>query len=286
MGTTRRILFRTFPLASAVALLAAGPIAAHGQAGPAPAPAASARDLPLTAAGRQRFVGLYSVTAPGQRPASLRVYEADGMLMGQMNGNAPTRLLFQGGDSFRPEQAPAFLVTFTMVDGRATRVSMRSPEGGMEGTRVDEAAGAGATTAADPATSGALFDELARMDSTLFDAAYVTCDAGKVAALMVDDVEFYHDRTGLQTGLQVRDSFQRLAQQCPRGQGVAREVVAGSVRVYPIAGFGAVQMGEHRFVERGAATVTVARFVHVWRRQDGAWKLARVLSFDHQPVPR
>jgi len=284
MRTTRRILFRTPSLASAVALLAAGPIATHGQAGPTATSAASARDLPLTAAARQRFVGVYSVAAPGQRAASLRVYEADGMLMGQMNDNAPTRLLFQGGDAFRPEQAPAFLVTFTVVDGRATRVAMRSPEGRMEGARVEDAAGA--ITAADPSTSGALFDELARMDSTLFDAAYVTCDAGKVAALMVDDVEFYHDRTGLQTGQQVRDAFGRLTQQCPRGQGVTREVVAGSVRVYPIAGYGAVQMGEHRFVERGAATMTVARFVHVWRRQDGAWKLARVLSFDHQPVPR
>lgn len=155
------------------------------------------------------------------------------------------------------------------------------PRSGTE-RRVEGAASA----SSDPSTSGALYDELARMDSTLFDATYVTCDTARLAALMMDDVEFYHDRMGLESGTKLRQSFQRLTQSCPRGQGITREVVAGSMHVYPIANYGAVQTGEHRFVERGVATMTVARFVHVWRRQGDVWKVARILSFDHQSVPR
>lgn len=34
----------------------------------------------------------------------------------------------------------------------------------------------------------------------------------------------------------------------------------------------------------GAATSTLARFAHVWRLQDGTWRLARVLSLDHHAV--
>jgi hypothetical protein len=45
----------------------------------------------------------------------------------------------------------------------------------------------------DPSRSGALYDELARMDSVLFDAAFVTCSAPRVNALFRDDIEFYHD---------------------------------------------------------------------------------------------
>ena len=40
-----------------------------------------------------------------------------------------------------------------------------------------------------------------------------------------------------------------------------------------------------RFDERGAATSTITRFVHVWHMSDGKWRLARVLSLDHRPIP-
>jgi ketosteroid isomerase-like protein len=138
-----------------------------------------------------------------------------------------------------------------------------------------------AVTESDPSTSGPLYDDLARMDSLLFDAGFVTCNADKVNSFFSDDVEFYHDRTGLESGQQVRDTFKRLTASCPGGRGIRREIVAGSLRVYPMQGYGAIQMGLHRFVERGTPTHTVARFVHLWQQKDGRWKITRVLSFDH-----
>ena len=133
--------------------------------------------------------------------------------------------------------------------------------------------------------SGPLYEALARMDSVLFDASFVSCNATQANAIFADDVEFYHDQTGFTAGEQVRDNTRRLTAACPGNRGVTRTLVPGSVRIYPIEGYGAVQMGVHRFDERGASSSTLTRFVHVWRLQGGVWRLARVLSLDHHPVP-
>ncbi len=138
---------------------------------------------------------------------------------------------------------------------------------------------------ADGLRSGPLFEELARMDQVLFDASFASCDAAKANAIFTDDVEFYHDEAGFSAGEQVRENTRRLTAACPGSRGVTRSVVPGSLRVYPIEGYGAVQVGIHRFDERGAPTSTLARFVHLWRLQDGKWRLARVLSLDHHAVP-
>lgn len=132
--------------------------------------------------------------------------------------------------------------------------------------------------------SGPLFEELARLDSLLFEASFVTCDAAKANALFTDDVEFYHDKDGLSVGEQVRENTRRLTASCPGKHGVTRTIVPGTLRVYPIDGYGAMQVGAHRFDERGAATSTVAQFISLWRMQNGQWRLARVVSFDHHPV--
>jgi hypothetical protein len=133
--------------------------------------------------------------------------------------------------------------------------------------------------------SGALFDSLARMDSVLFDASFVSCAPATANAIFSDDVEFYHDVQGLEVGDQVRESTRRLTASCPRGHGVRRVLIPGSLRVYPIAGYGAVQMGTHRFDETGSRTSTLTRFVHVWKREHDTWRLARVLSLDHHAIP-
>ncbi len=136
---------------------------------------------------------------------------------------------------------------------------------------------------ADPSRSGSLFEELARMDSLLFDASFVSCDYEVANAIFADDVEFYHDQTGFQSSEQTRANTKRLTQSCPAERGITRTVVEGSLSVYPIKDYGAVQIGVHRFDERGAPTFTVAQFVHLWHLENGMWRLARVLSFDHHP---
>jgi hypothetical protein len=158
------------------------------------------------------------------------------------------------------------LTLFALVSGASVVQAQTVPEG-VDGLR-----------------SGALFDELARMDSILFDASFVSCDAAKANAIFTDDVEFYHDKDGFSAGEQVRENTRHLTASCPGTRGVTRTIVPGSLRVYPIEGYGALQVGFHRFDERGATTSTVAQFISLWHYQNGKWRLARVLSFDHHAV--
>lgn len=127
------------------------------------------------------------------------------------------------------------------------------------------------------ARSGPLFDELAGMDAALFEAAFVSCDAARFRAIFTDDAEFYHDKTGASFGEAVR-----VMKSCPRDSGVTRTLVPGSLEVYPMQGYGAVQIGRHVFAKKGEPGAEEAKFVHLWKREGTGWRLARVLSFDHR----
>jgi hypothetical protein len=132
--------------------------------------------------------------------------------------------------------------------------------------------------AEDPAHSGPLYDQLARMDGELFEAAFVTCNVDKFRAIFTEDAEFYHDRTGASYG-----EAARTMKSCPRDNGVTRTLVPGSLEVYPMQDYGAIQIGRHTFARAGEAGSEMAQFVHLWKREGDSWKLARVLSFDHRP---
>lgn len=124
--------------------------------------------------------------------------------------------------------------------------------------------------------SKALYDSIARMDSLLFDA-YNTCKLEVFAALIADDLEFYHDRGGLATSK--KDLVESIRSNiCGK---VTRELLPGSIEVYPVPGFGAIEMGAHRFFnnqEKEAGPSRFSRFVHIWKREQGQWKLTRVIS--------
>lgn len=96
------------------------------------------KDLPLTAAQRQSFVGSYSVTLPlGGENDLLRIFDENGVLKAQsMHDKETRRLLYQGDDVFRPEGIPDFLITFVLEGGRATKFTARRPGGVMEGVRL------------------------------------------------------------------------------------------------------------------------------------------------------
>lgn len=138
---------------------------------------------------------------------------------------------------------------------------------------------ASAAGAEDSARAGRLFDELAAMDRELFAAAFVDCDQAKFKSLFTEGAEFYHDRDGAKYG---DDAVQMGS--CPKDQGVTRTLVEGSLEVYPIKDYGAVQLGKHSFRRTGEEGAEIAQFVHLWRFSEGRWRLARVLSFDHRPM--
>jgi ketosteroid isomerase-like protein len=130
--------------------------------------------------------------------------------------------------------------------------------------------------------SSSLYEEIAHMDSVLFDA-FNNRDFDTLKTLFTPDLEFYHDRAGLTSYEQNMESFERHFASSTK---VRRELVSGSLEVYPIPNYGAVEVGIHRFYSTepgGKEELTAtAKFVHVWQYKNGQWKISRVVSFDHQ----
>ena len=128
-----------------------------------------------------------------------------------------------------------------------------------------------------------LYKTIAGLDSALFDA-YNHCDLDKLGSMVADDLEFYHDQTGLSTGRQALvDAVKNNI--CGK---VHRELVAGSLEVYPLKGYGAVEIGVHHFThpsQPGDAGGD-AKFVHIWQLKDGVWKVTRVISFNHNTTSK
>lgn len=122
------------------------------------------------------------------------------------------------------------------------------------------------------------------LDSALFDA-YNKCDLEKFASLLAEDVEFYHDQGGVTLG---RAALTESVKKNICGK-VTRELVPGSLQVFYMKGFGAIEMGLHRFHHPGhedTEAVGEARFVHLWQYKDGAWKVTRALSYDHHAMQK
>lgn len=124
-----------------------------------------------------------------------------------------------------------------------------------------------------------LTDRILALDSAFF-AAFNAQDLDGVMAFFTEDLEFYHDTGGLTTLPQVRAGSQQLF---ARDNGLNRVLVPGTTEVYPVPGFGAIQIGKHQFchVEDGRNDCGTFGFTHVWRNDDGRWRVARVLSYDH-----
>jgi hypothetical protein len=116
------------------------------------------------------------------------------------------------------------------------------------------------------------------LDRELF-GAFNTCDLVKFQSLLDPDVEFFHDKNGLSTGASTVTA-QVKSNVCGK---VRREVVPGSVEVYPLDGIGALQIGRHRFYNPATSTTPSgeAKFIHLWKSSNGTWQLLRVISFDH-----
>jgi enamine deaminase RidA (YjgF/YER057c/UK114 family) len=141
-------------------------------------------------------------------------------------------------------------------------------------------------TAADPPPPG-LEQEIARRDQEFFDS-FNTCDQpGKLeehAAWLDPKLEFYHDLGGVSwTAQAYLDGVRNNV--CGK---FARELVPGSMKVYPLKDFGALSTGVHRFCHFDSGRCEgEADFAIVWRLNDDrkTWTITRVLSYGHRELP-
>jgi len=121
-----------------------------------------------------------------------------------------------------------------------------------------------------------LYNTIVHLDSVFFNA-YNTCDIEVQSAFYSDSIEFYHDQGGLATSK--KDILEATKKNiCGK---VTRELVKGSIEVYPINGYGAVEFGLHKFhnnTQKEDSPSRAGKFVIIWQHKDNNWKIKRVIS--------
>ena len=141
------------------------------------------------------------------------------------------------------------------------------------------------TQAAEASQSDTLTQTITQLDSEAFDAFNRCADPAQLqrhAGFFSESVEFYHDNGGV-----TWNRADMLANTKKHACGnYTREVIPGSIVVYPIKDFGAIELGSHRFCQAASRTCDgLADFTIVWQQTDAGWKITRVLSYGHRANP-
>ena len=130
-----------------------------------------------------------------------------------------------------------------------------------------------------PAAEPTLHDTIVALDARIFEA-FNTCDGAGFGALVAEDIEFYHDVAGLELS---REALIEAVNTSICGN-FQRRLTPGSIEVWPVPGYGAIETGWHAFINDGATEPHgQGRFLHIWRQDADGWTLARVVSYDHGP---
>lgn len=131
-----------------------------------------------------------------------------------------------------------------------------------------------------------LYDDVVALDKAVFDA-FNNCEIEKFKSYFSEDVEFYHDTGGVTNTLGKLGQSVKVNLCSNPSMRLRREVVPGTLQVYPMNNYGAVLTGEHLFYENkdGIERLTgKAKFTHLCEFKDNKWQITRVLSYDHQPA--
>ena len=120
-----------------------------------------------------------------------------------------------------------------------------------------------------------LYNQIVEMDRIYF-TAYNSCDMETQADIYHKDIEFFHDKGGLATDK--KQLLQSLKDNiCNK---VTRTLIKGSIEVYPIKGYGAIEIGYHKFfnkLEPNAKSIP-SKFIVVWKNENNNWKITKVIS--------
>lgn len=127
-----------------------------------------------------------------------------------------------------------------------------------------------------------LFREISALDSKVFDAFNRCAEPGRLdehAGYFSPDIEFYHDTGGVTWN---REQMIAGTKKYVCGH-FTRELIPGTLKVYPVKDFGAISQGVHRFCQLDSGKCEgLADFVIIWRQQQGQWQITRVLSYGHR----
>ena len=128
-------------------------------------------------------------------------------------------------------------------------------------------------------TSTALFNKIALLDSVLFDA-FNNQRMDIFKPMFSNDLEWFQDNEGLITYETV---FTNFGNSFNKEFKLNRKLVPGSLEVYPLKNYGAMEIGLHQFrhIENGKEEVGTFKFLMIWKQENDIWKISRVVSYNH-----
>lgn len=126
-----------------------------------------------------------------------------------------------------------------------------------------------------------LYKAIAHVDSLMFDA-FNRQDLDALKSYFASNLEFYNDGGGLSGYEETINNFKTMFARNKTSH-LRRELVAGTLEVYPVPGFGAIEVGTHKFLhtENGKEEVGILKFIQTWQYKDGKWQATRVISLGH-----
>jgi hypothetical protein len=131
----------------------------------------------------------------------------------------------------------------------------------------------------DSPVSGALYNEIAGLDSLMFNDFNAKNLEG-LKKYFEPSLELYQDNAGIRDYHETMEAFGALFKQ---SYVLSRKLVPGSMEVYPIKGYGAIETGRHRFshIEGGKPISATFKFMNIWHQKNGKWRIARLITYDH-----
>lgn len=138
--------------------------------------------------------------------------------------------------------------------------------------------------------NSALYQTILSKDSLLFEVGFNHCNITPFESLLSDTFEFFHDKDSISYKKEFLYKFKNGLCKSPTTYQSRRELNTESTEIYPLYKnkvlYGAIQTGNHKFYEtisgHKETLAGSAKFTHVWLLENGVWKLAKSLSYDHQ----
>ncbi len=124
-----------------------------------------------------------------------------------------------------------------------------------------------------------LYKTIADLDSALF-TAYNSKNLALMKTYFTKDLEWFQDNGGLIHYDKVFENFQSIFN---RDYALTRTLIKENLEVHPIQGYGAIEIGSHQFkhIENGKLEVGTFKFLMIWKNDNGKWRIARVISYNH-----
>lgn len=133
-----------------------------------------------------------------------------------------------------------------------------------------------------------LYKTIKKMDTLLFENGFNNCDLKIVKTIVHDDLEFYHDKGGIQNKQEFLNAFKDNLCSTPDKKPI-RKLVEESFEVFPMKNngslYGVMQTGVHEFYikepNKELYITNIAKYSHLWMLEKNQWKLTRSISYNH-----